>query len=88
MDEAGLQHFKVNHRKKMFCSTFLLAVFQGWAMLSVSTATDTYFTAAAFEFVQSQNCTMDPEAAKQVVKHNLDIFIQVAKLAKSKVIIA
>ncbi|GFX13903.1 biotinidase [Trichonephila clavipes] len=71
-------------QRKIFCATFLLAVFQGWTMSSVSAATDTYFTAAAFEFVQSQNCTMDPEAAKQVVKHNLDIFVQVAKLAKSK----
>ncbi|GFS32492.1 biotinidase [Nephila pilipes] len=66
--------------------TFLLilAVCFGWITTSVLSATDTYFTAAAFEFVQTENCTMDPEEAKQVVKRNLDIYNQATKIAKSK----
>ncbi|GFS32469.1 biotinidase [Nephila pilipes] len=68
-------------------STYFVAaatIVHGLAITVVLATTDTYYTAAVFEFVQTQNCTMDPEDAKQVVKHNLDAYVPVAKLAKSK----
>ncbi|GBM33324.1 hypothetical protein AVEN_64556-1, partial [Araneus ventricosus] len=71
---------------KTWCvATFLvLSIFQNLALTSVSAKTPSYFTAAVFEFVQTQKCTSDPQQAQKVLQFNLDVYIPVAKLAKSK----
>ncbi|GIY71900.1 pantetheinase [Caerostris darwini] len=73
-------------QNRISCATAFLAVavFSSWAVLTVTSTTDTYFTGAVFEFVQTQHCTSDPEEAMEVIQFNLDIFVPVAVLAKSK----
>ncbi|GBN55234.1 Biotinidase [Araneus ventricosus] len=71
---------------KTWCvAAFLaLSIFQNLAFTSASAKTPSYFTAAVFEFVQTQKCTSDPAQAQKVQQFNLDVYIPVAKLAKSK----
>ncbi|GBN89930.1 hypothetical protein AVEN_231755-1 [Araneus ventricosus] len=74
-------------QNKTWCIAAFLAlcILHNLAWSSESAETPSYYTAAVFEHVQTQNCTTDPEQAKEVLKFNVDFFSQVARIAKSKV---
>ncbi|CAL1299391.1 unnamed protein product [Larinioides sclopetarius] len=71
--------------KTWYPAVFLVvSIFQILALTNVSADTSSYYTAAVFEFVQTQKCPLNAEEAQKVMQFNLDIYIPVAKLAKEK----
>ncbi|KAF8788038.1 pantetheinase-like [Argiope bruennichi] len=73
-------------QNKSWCvaAIFALSIFQNLAFFRVFATTPSYYTAAVFEYVQTQNCTSDPEEAQEVLRFNLEMYIPAAKLARSK----